>query len=472
MSHLRPELHTRAGLTRWCDARDFAVPVDAAGLDEAPNSSLQEAEAALSEKLFNKFDKVQKAFRSFDKDFSGELDYIEFRNALRSMGVILSDEHFAALAKKYDPSGDGTFLHGPRDAPSVVPCSSPGCRTFALCQSGSHRRPSAVHSTASHDIGTPSLTRAGSITYEEFNRQVGRLLHPDAVDTGAAVQTAGNQLYDVSAADDAVLAVSHSHRSVKQAAAAAAATKADGAASTAAGAADAHGAAAATHAGAGIAAPVPRRASAAQASIMGGSSVLGSPTAGHFAAPAAAGSVLRPAAARPASAVPAPRYLSYSSGGDAATVATEAMDLRSTEEKMRRILGRSWSAVYREVKARAMAEVGDENATALPADTFRDVMATRGVPLTAKEVRALSFRYGEAPADKMGGAVDVERLAHALQTPAEPRRGGLAASVRAGGPVSAFNARPQTAAAIPRPSMSVTRSLAGLHMRDAPRVRG
>ena len=43
---------------------------------------LVEAEKIMAEKLFNKFDRVQKAFRLYDEDKSGELSYDEFRNMI------------------------------------------------------------------------------------------------------------------------------------------------------------------------------------------------------------------------------------------------------------------------------------------------------------------------------------------------------------------------------------------------------
>lgn len=51
---------------------------------------LVEAEKILGDKLFNKFSAVQKAFRMYDEDKSGELSYDELRRMLRSMNVNVS----------------------------------------------------------------------------------------------------------------------------------------------------------------------------------------------------------------------------------------------------------------------------------------------------------------------------------------------------------------------------------------------
>ena len=42
-------------------------------------------------------DKVQKAFDAFDTDGSGELDLDEFREAITSLGMTLSDKQFSEV---------------------------------------------------------------------------------------------------------------------------------------------------------------------------------------------------------------------------------------------------------------------------------------------------------------------------------------------------------------------------------------
>ncbi len=73
-------------------------------------------------------------FSPVAQDKSGELSYDEFRRALRLMGVTLNDPQFEALVGRFDASGDG------------------------------------------------------SISYEEFNRVIGPLIHPDAVDNSRSMK--------------------------------------------------------------------------------------------------------------------------------------------------------------------------------------------------------------------------------------------------------------------------------------------
>jgi Ca2+-binding EF-hand superfamily protein len=77
--------------------------------------------------------------------------------------------------------------------------------------------------------------------------------------------------------------------------------------------------------------------------------------------------------------------------GDADTIATANLDLSSTHAKMRKVLGRSMAAVLAEVKRKGSSGGGSG---AVSGDAFRDVLASAGVPLTSKEVRALSLKYG------------------------------------------------------------------------------
>lgn len=131
----------------------------------------------------------------------------------------------------------------------------------------------------------------------------------------------------------------------------------------------------------------------------------------------------------------------------APSIATADMDLSNTENKMRRVLGRSWVNVYKEIK-----KENGGSAAVLPGDAFRDRMAEKGVPLTSKEVRAIALRYGAE------GNVDVEKVMSATfktgASPSKPTRPAsaaprpaVAAAVRAGAgrPPLGANARPQSA---------------------------
>jgi Ca2+-binding EF-hand superfamily protein len=109
-------------------------------------------------------------------------------------------------------------------------------------------------------------------------------------------------------------------------------------------------------------------------------------------------------------------------GDDAQSVVTAAMDLDPIAQKMRRVLGKAWMNVARDVEKKAEHEAARAG-TALPqgglvpASVLRDTLAERGVPLTSKEVRAISLKYhgSGTPASRgIDGAVDVERMTAAM----------------------------------------------------------
>jgi hypothetical protein len=124
---------------------------------------------------------------------------------------------------------------------------------------------------------------------------------------------------------------------------------------------------------------------------------------------------------------------------------------------MRRVLGRSWVQVYREVKNNE--SVGG-NTSSVQGDKFRDLMAEQGVPLTGKEVRALGTKYGASSSqginvDKLmketfKGPLGVGTAAAVLGHTAAHMHGGAAAGARPStsaahtlrGTVGAASARP------------------------------
>ena len=55
-------------------------------------------------------DKVQKAFNVFDTDGSGELDLEEFREAIKSLGIIVTDSQFQELVNEIDQDGSGELI--------------------------------------------------------------------------------------------------------------------------------------------------------------------------------------------------------------------------------------------------------------------------------------------------------------------------------------------------------------------------
>jgi len=67
----------------------------------------------LQEKLYVKFKSTRDAFRAFDVDFSGDIDPIEFKNALRRMEVITQRDELTvdALFNLCNESGSGSISY-------------------------------------------------------------------------------------------------------------------------------------------------------------------------------------------------------------------------------------------------------------------------------------------------------------------------------------------------------------------------
>ena len=316
--------------------------------------ALADAEKIMADKLFNKFDKVQKAFRLYDEDHSGELSYDEFRNMIKSMNVGMTNEHIVALIQRYDPDGDG------------------------------------------------------SISYDEFCKMVGPLIHP----TSANSSKSHNDMMAKSGAQDGLV---HNANKVF-------AKPTDDDDGPIGGVGDGK-------------APVPTKADEVKLKKKGhdddhhshhdeehGAAGGGDPQPPEGAARAgsAAHSTHSNGAAHHGVAAPRPAAHPHAAAGAGAgarragSVATSQLDVNATEEKMRRVLGKSWTAVFKQVK--------DSEAAPRP-DAFRDMMAERGVPLTSKEVRALGLKYS---AD--GGAIDAQRLlTSTFGGKAGPRPGSAAA---------------------------------------------
>lgn len=77
-------------------------------IGKADQTDLTTANNILKEKLANNFSQVRKAFRQFDEDHSGTITAGEFRLALRSFGIDLSDEDLNGMVAVFDTDGDGT----------------------------------------------------------------------------------------------------------------------------------------------------------------------------------------------------------------------------------------------------------------------------------------------------------------------------------------------------------------------------
>lgn len=79
--------------------------------DTTVKASAEDVEKMLVEKIKNKFNKVQHAFRSFDKDHSGSINADEFKAVLYTYGLAASEEELERLVSKFDVDGDGTIRY-------------------------------------------------------------------------------------------------------------------------------------------------------------------------------------------------------------------------------------------------------------------------------------------------------------------------------------------------------------------------
>ena len=98
LSRLLPGYGTFAPQTWW--GQLFLVLFALIGIPSSGLTLVHLANAALScaTRLFTMgSDKVQKAFDAFDTDGSGELDLDEFREAITSLGMALSDNQFSEV---------------------------------------------------------------------------------------------------------------------------------------------------------------------------------------------------------------------------------------------------------------------------------------------------------------------------------------------------------------------------------------
>jgi Ca2+-binding EF-hand superfamily protein len=75
------------------------------------------------------------------------------------------------------------------------------------------------------------------------------------------------------------------------------------------------------------------------------------------------------------------------------------VDVGKVEERMRKVLGRGWVHAAADIKKAA------SGSKAIPTEVLRDVLAEKGVPLTAREANALASRYSGS-----GGGVNVDGL--------------------------------------------------------------
>lgn len=81
--------------------------------------------------------------------------------------------------------------------------------------------------------------------------------------------------------------------------------------------------------------------------------------------------------------------MSFDDTASVASVSTSAVDVTAVEARMRKVLGRNWMKAYKNLCSHAAEGAVDSG-------RFRDAMAGQGVALTSKEVRALQRRHSSA----------------------------------------------------------------------------
>jgi Ca2+-binding EF-hand superfamily protein len=73
--------------------------------------SVSEVETMLREKVAKAAVNIRKSFRKADKDFSGYIDYEEFRIMLEEMGIHMTEKDLITLMRKYDHDGQGEISY-------------------------------------------------------------------------------------------------------------------------------------------------------------------------------------------------------------------------------------------------------------------------------------------------------------------------------------------------------------------------
>ena len=72
---------------------------------------VEEVERTLRDKVAKAAVNIRKSFRKADKDFSGYIDYDEFRIMLEEMGIYMTDTDLITLMRKYDGDGQGEISY-------------------------------------------------------------------------------------------------------------------------------------------------------------------------------------------------------------------------------------------------------------------------------------------------------------------------------------------------------------------------
>jgi len=93
-----------------CMTRKQPVAV-AAGLPPRPTTPtvMHKLTAQVKKRIFEDPDAVARGFRFFDSDGGGEIDYNEFREGVKNLGLPLKKPQVVALFNSFDADGGGTL---------------------------------------------------------------------------------------------------------------------------------------------------------------------------------------------------------------------------------------------------------------------------------------------------------------------------------------------------------------------------
>lgn len=362
----------------------------------APKLGLVEGEAFIARQLYGKYGDVQKAFRDMDEDGSGALNEKEFRRALESLDVHLHPSAFKQLMMKYDSSGDGEVSYDEFNA-MIGPLLVKNKRNDILL--------GFAEEAADGDeagVATGEASGAGAAASSASGRVVsGRKL--SARPSSAAAVRARPSSARVPSARDGLPVLRHKDSSgsmeeeSKQAVPMLSLGSLRRTSAPGQGAAAPHG--------------PPSPITSPARSVRGAISARSRPTSALGSARSHRGVDYDRKTGFVATVQRAPRRPSSGLGvaarhtlGVTDRSSLGSVDVTETEEKMRRILGRSWVNVYKNIRKQQEREASSVIST----HRFRDAMAAQGVPLTSKEVRALARRYSAATPDPESDGRDLD----------------------------------------------------------------
>jgi EF-hand domain-containing protein 1 len=91
-------------------ADEYALGYMEANAEEYPQSDVFAIIKKMQEMMPNE-EAIKRGFIKFDKDSSGTLSVMEFREAALSLGVQLSEQEVLTIVRRYDLDGDGVVSY-------------------------------------------------------------------------------------------------------------------------------------------------------------------------------------------------------------------------------------------------------------------------------------------------------------------------------------------------------------------------